>query len=119
MLTVQDSLGKTATDETSAVVSRGGVEVTGYGGFGITMYLKNIGEDKYYVPSSIEVDGGTLFNNVTTATLAVLHADETVNVKSKFLFGFGKTRITLRAGEYSFCTDGFIIGPFIFPIKIK
>ncbi|MDG6219290.1 MAG: C1 family peptidase [Candidatus Thermoplasmatota archaeon] len=118
-LTVQDSLGKTAIDETTAVVSSGGVEITAHGGIGITVNVKNTGKEKYNFPLSIKVDGGTFINNVTSSMIDIIPLDASVNFKSKFLFGVGKIQITLIAGEISFRTKGFICGPLIYPIKIN
>ena len=70
------------------------------GGLGITTVIKNIGSaDANNIDWSMSFDGGTFFGGDNSGTINTLAVGETVEIKSKFLMGFGNTEITINVGE--------------------
>ncbi|VVB61857.1 Uncharacterised protein [uncultured archaeon] len=70
------------------------------GGLGITTAIKNIGSaDANNIDWSISFDGGTFFGGDNSGTISILAVGDTVEIKSKFLMGLGKTEITINVGE--------------------
>jgi hypothetical protein len=70
------------------------------GGLGITSIIKNTGSvDANNVDWSISFDGGTFFGGDNSGTIDTLAVGETVEIKSKFLIGFGSTDITIDLGD--------------------
>jgi hypothetical protein len=69
------------------------------GGIGITTIIKNIGSaDASNIDWSISFDSGTIFGGDNSGTIDTLKTGKTVEIKSKFLIGFGNTAITINVG---------------------
>jgi len=73
------------------------------GGFGVSAVIKNSGDsDATDITTDIKLDGGLIIlGKDTPGTVASITAGSTANIKSKLIFGFGKTVVTVTAT----CTD--------------
>jgi hypothetical protein len=86
------------------------------GGLGVTATIKNIGSlEATDLEWSISFDGGTFFGGDNSGTITTLAIGETVEIKSKFLLGFGSTTITINVGGTTETKDAkvflfFVIG---------
>ena len=69
------------------------------GGFGFSADILNTGNAAATnVEWSISFEGGVFFGGDAEGTISTLEADSQETVSSSFLFGFGGTEITVRAG---------------------
>jgi len=84
------------------------------GGFGITTVIKNIGSvDANNIDWSISFNGGTFFGGDNSGTIDTLAVGQTVQIKSKFLIGFGNTEITINVGGITQTKSAKVILCFI------
>jgi hypothetical protein len=84
------------------------------GGFGITSVIKNSGSlDASDIDWSVSFDGGTFFGGDNSGTIDTLAVGETVEIKSKFLMGFGNTEITVNVGGITEIKSGKVILFFV------
>jgi hypothetical protein len=84
------------------------------GGLGITTVIKNIGSvDANNIDWSISFDGGTFFGGDNSGTIDALAVGQTVQIKSKFLIGFGNTEITINVGGITQTKSAKVILCFI------
>jgi hypothetical protein len=84
------------------------------GGLGITTVIKNIGSvDANNIDWSISFDGGTFFGGDNSGTIDTLAVGQTVQIKSKFLIGFGNTEITINVGGITQTKSAKVILCFI------
>jgi hypothetical protein len=128
-LTVIDDVGAQATDTTTANITLPVLfpvlEIgTPTGGFGVKASIKNTGEvAATNVVWEIALDGKLIFiGKSTTDAIASLAVGADEAIKSKFIFGFGKTNIVISAT----CDEGisaevtktaFVLGPFLLGVK--
>jgi hypothetical protein len=113
-LTVTDAASGTATDTAVATITGPTIEIgTISGGLGIKAVIKNTGTvDATGVSWKIELTGGfVLFGKSKTGT-ANIPAGTEVTVKD-FVFGFGKTTITVTADTVSKTATGTVILFFV------
>jgi hypothetical protein len=94
------------------------------GGFGVSGTITNTGTtDLTHIAWSITLDGSMIFlGKSTTATMAGITGGSEKTIKSKFVFGFGKTNIVVSAS----CDEGvtaeltktaFVLGPLVLAVK--
>ena len=95
----------------SAVIDISGIS----GGFGITATLSNIGgADAVDLQWSIDLDGGLiLIGKHKEGTIPILAAGNSETVRTGFVFGLGKTTITITAGGVTQTAEGTVLGPFV------
>jgi hypothetical protein len=85
-------------------------------GFGsVTVQIKNTGAgDAVNVTWSISLQGGlVLLGRQTTGTILKILPGFNPLVKTGFLFGLGKTTITVTADTASKTVSAFLLGPFV------
>ena len=128
-LTVTDAASDTATDTATANITEVILlpvleigDVTG--GFGVKTSVKNTGEAAATnVDWEIALDGKLIFlGKSTTNTIASLAVGADEAIKSKLIFGIGKTNIVISAT----CDEGvtaevtktaLVLGPFVLSVK--
>jgi len=70
------------------------------GGMGVSAIVKNTGTaEATNIVWSINLEGGVFFGAETTDTIASLAPGDSVEIKSGFVLGLGKTDITVTAGS--------------------
>jgi len=89
------------------------------GGFGVSVEIKNIGAgDAYDIEWGINFNGGFILipnGGYVGGTIDNIPPGEIIKVKTGFIFGFGKTDVTVDVESLdSFSDHGFILGPFVF-----
>jgi hypothetical protein len=101
-----DSVGATAIltiDEISGV-------------FGLSITVSNVGNaPAEEVPWSIDIDG-LVFLGSHHEGLETIQADETKQINSGIMFGFGKITINVVVDDLTKTAEGFLLGPFILNI---
>jgi hypothetical protein len=84
------------------------------GGVGVTTLIKNIGtKDANDIDWSISFDGGVIFGGDNSGTIDTLAVGESVQIKSKFLMGFGNTDITINVDGLTDSKSGKILLFFV------
>jgi hypothetical protein len=110
----QDKAGNTETEKTSTFTIQYPIQITIKGGLGITATIKNNGTTALTNLSwSITLDGKLIFvGKSKTGTVATLAAGADTKVKD-FVFGFGKTTITVDAGGVEATATGTVLLFFV------
>jgi hypothetical protein len=114
-----DNAGNTENEKnTSFTVEQISIDITIHGGFGVSATIQNIGSTNLTnVPYTIHLDGKLIFiGKSKNDTIPTLIAGEEVTVKD-FIIGFGKTRITITAGEAKANAEGTAVLFFILGIS--
>lgn len=113
-LTVTDAASGTATDTAVATITGPTIEIgTISGGLGIKAIIKNTGTvDATGVSWKIELTGGFILLGKSKTGTANIPAGTEVTAKD-FVFGFGKTTITVTAGTASKTATGTVILFFV------
>lgn len=86
-----------------------------YGGFGITIIVKNIGEtDLSNLEWSIATSGIIFLLENKEGVITSLPAGEEVYLYRGFVFGVGPVKITVTVGDISITANFWLFGPLIF-----
>ncbi len=127
-LTVTDAAMTSVSDQSTATVTEPQLEPvleigTITGGFGVKAAIKNTGTGAATdVTWSIKLTGGAFIGKLSEGSIASIAAGAESSIKSKFIFGIGKTTILITAT----CDEGstaeqsasaFILGPFVLGVK--
>ncbi len=87
------------------------------GGFGVTATVTNTGsEEASNIDWTISFDGGVFVGKEKTGTTTVPVSGE-ATVKSGFIFGIGKTTVTVNAGGATGAASGFVLGPLVLGVE--
>jgi hypothetical protein len=127
-LAVTDAATTTVTDTTTATITEAVEEPvleigTITGGFGVKAVIKNTGTGAATnVTWSIELTWGAFIGKLSENSIASIAAGAESPIKSKLIFGIGKTTILITAtcdegatAEQS--AAGFVLGPFVLGVK--
>jgi hypothetical protein len=85
-------------------------------GFGrVSAEVHNIGTDEALnISWSFTLGDGIVFlGRQSTGTIAVIDPGNTLPIHTKFLFGFGRTTISVIAGDAEKTVSAFLLGPFV------
>jgi hypothetical protein len=106
------------SDSISMNISESTIDVTIKGGLGISIILKNTGnENLTYISWSIALDGGLIIiGKSNNGILPQLKAGEEKTIKN-VVFGFGKTTITMQVQDATKNATGIVLFFFTFGIK--
>ena len=121
-LTVTDSAQTTATDMTTATVTKAPEPVISIvkiaGGMGISVTIRNIGDAiAYDVPWSINLSGGFILKGKTaTGIIDQLDIGETQTFKSSVI-GLGKVTITVTVADKVKEANGLVLLFFVLNVK--
>ncbi len=113
-----DKAGNIETTKTSPFTIKYPVKITIKGGLGVSATIQNNGTTAVTNMSwSIELNGGSiLLGKSKTGTIATLAAGEIATVKD-FIFGFGKTTITVTAGSTEATATATVVLFFVIGVK--
>ena len=90
------------------------LEIEIQGGIGITMLIKNVGNETISnLEFSMRINGFVFFGKTMDGEISSLPPGMGIEVNA-FVMGFGNAIIEARAGEISKKADCFILGPFVF-----
>jgi len=88
------------------------------GGFGVKATVSNIGTiAAENIDWSISLSGNVFVGSEKTGTISSLSPGESTTIKTGFVFGIGKTTITVNVGGTTATAQGLILGPFVVGIK--
>lgn|GEM_PF-6621769 len=94
------------------------IEITIKGGLGIKATIKNTGTTELtQIPWLITLNHKTILGNTKSGTIPSLLPGELIIVRNPIIFGFGKTSITVVAGEVEANASGTILLFFVVGVK--
>ena len=89
------------------------LEIEIQGGIGITVLIKNVGNETLSnLEFSIRVNGFIFFGKAMEGEISSLPSGMEIEATA-FVMGFGNATVEVRAGEISKKADCFILGPFV------
>ena len=95
-------------------VSQPKLEIEIQGGIGITVLIKNVGNETISnLEFSMKISGFVFFGKAMEGEISSLPPGTEIKIQA-FVMGFGESTIKVRGGEIYKTADCFILGPFVF-----
>jgi hypothetical protein len=92
----------------------GTIEIELVGRIGVNAFLYNNGSiDMYDIAWSIVFEGGSLLYGGDSLGVVDIASYSEVLISTRLILGFGRTTITITAGEQSLQQQAFLFGPFV------